>query len=99
MITAMTAPGALATLAAQGTRRDWGWMQGMMDGWWGVGLIMMLFWIGILVLIGVLIWRLLEGRGGLERSTEESALEILQRRYARGEIEREEFEEKKRDLA
>jgi len=27
MITAMTAPGAFATLAAQGTRRDWGWMQ------------------------------------------------------------------------
>ncbi len=99
MITVMTAPGALATLAAQGTGRDWGWMHGMMDGWWGVGLIMMLFWIGILVLIGVLILRLLEGRDLSERSTEESALEILKRRYARGEMDREEFEEKKRDLA
>lgn len=28
----------------------------------------------------------------------ESALEVLERRYARGEISREEFEEKKRDL-
>ena len=99
MIAAMTASGALATLVAQGTRRDWGWMHGMMDGWWGVGLIMMLFWIGILVLIGVLIWRLLERRDVSERSTEESALEILKRRYARGEIDREEFEEKKRDVA
>ncbi len=98
MIAAMTASGALATLVAQGTRRDWGWMHGMMDGWWGVGL-MMLLWIGILVLIGVLIWRLLEGRDVSERSREESALEILKRRYARGEIDREEFEERKRDLA
>jgi len=99
MITAMTAPGALATLAAQGTRSGWGWMHGMMGGWWGMGLIMMLFWVGILVLIGVLIWRLLEGRDVSERSTEESALEILKRRYARGEIDGEEFEEKRRDLA
>ena len=97
MITALTVPGAFATLAAQGTRRDWGWMHGMMDGWWGVGLI--LFWIGFPVLFGVLVWRMLERRDVSERSTEESALEILKRRYARGEMDREEFEEKKRDLA
>jgi putative membrane protein len=35
--------------------------------------------------------------GGGIRS-EESALEILKKRYARGEISKEEFEEKKRDL-
>ncbi len=99
MITAMTAPGVLATLAAQGATRDRGWTHGMMGGWWGVGLIWMVFWIGVLVLIGVLIWRLLQGRGVSERSTEESALEILKRRYARGEIDQEEFEEKKRGLA
>jgi len=99
MIAVMTAPGALATLAAQGTTRDSGWTHGMMGGWWGAGLIWMVFWIGVLVLIGVFIWRLLVGRGVPRRSTEESALEILKRRYARGEIDREEFEEKKRNLA
>lgn len=35
-------------------------------------------------------------KGGEPRA--ESVLEVLERRYARGEISREEFEEKKRDL-
>jgi len=35
-------------------------------------------------------------QGGVSRG--DSALEILKQRYARGEIDQQEFEEKKRDL-
>jgi putative membrane protein len=35
---------------------------------------------------------------GHDKKEEESALEILDKKYARGEIEREEYEEKKRVL-
>lgn len=75
--------------------QGWG---GMMDGWWGVHVIWMLFWIALLVLVVAVIWRLFQGRPAGAGAPEESPLEILKRRYARGEIDRDEFEAKKRDL-
>ncbi len=74
------------------------WMDGMMDGG-GFGLLRMLFWMALLVLVVVAISRSLQGRpGGATDSREESPMEILKRRYAQGEIDREEFEAKKGDL-
>ncbi len=49
------------------------------------------------VVIGVVYFVRGVGRGGWTRHGE-SALDILQKRYARGEISKEEFEEMKRNL-
>lgn len=76
--------------------------QGMMGGWgWGFGILGMLFWLALLVLVVVLIWRLLDGggrNGTRHEGAGETPLEILEKRYARGEIDRDEFERMKRDL-
>ncbi|MGE5758674.1 MAG: SHOCT domain-containing protein [Sideroxydans sp.] len=69
----------------------WGW------GWAGMGLGMLLFW-GVLIAVMVLLFRSSSGSSGTGRSSEKSALDLLKERYARGEIEREEFLQKKRDL-
>jgi putative membrane protein len=89
-----------AALLVQERSYEWGWgMHPMwwMGGAWGVGMMfmMLLFWILVIAAL-VLGIRWLMGQGKEARS--DSALEILRQRYARGEINKEEFEAKKRDL-
>lgn len=78
-------------------------MPGGMLGW-GFGgfgmLFMFVFW--VLIIVGVVLvvrWLIEQGKpaGGAEAAGE-SALEILKKRYARGEIGKEEFETKRKDL-
>ncbi|MBW2089303.1 MAG: SHOCT domain-containing protein [Deltaproteobacteria bacterium] len=62
---------------------------------------MMIFWILIIASLVFLINWLIRsaGRGKASRKTgSNTALEILKERYARGEIDKEEFESKKKDL-
>ncbi len=66
---------------------DYGYMGA---GMWIIGLI---FWILFIIGLVLLIKYLWEGRGG-----HESAIEVLKKRYAKGEISKEEFENKKKDL-
>jgi putative membrane protein len=62
----------------------------------GIGLLgMILFW-GLLIGSTVFLIRWLIGETVIKR--EDSALEILKKRYARGEINKQEFDERKRDL-
>lgn len=73
------------------------WGMHPMWGLWGIGmmLFMLVFW-GLVVTAIVLgiRWLLQQGRS----SRPDAALDILRERYARGEIDREEFLARKRDL-
>jgi putative membrane protein len=62
---------------------------GMMGGFGWLGMLtMLLFWIGVIALV---IWALSNLFSTQQAPVEPDAQEILKRRYARGEISREEF--------
>ncbi|MGA8146258.1 MAG: SHOCT domain-containing protein [Gallionellaceae bacterium] len=64
----------------------------------GMGLGVLLFWALLIVGIVMLV-KCLWGSGSCgKRELGKTALDLLKERYARGEIEKEEFEQKKRDL-
>ena len=82
----------------------WGWQgdgygmmgPGMMGGY-GTMFLMPILWIAV---IGLIIWAVVAATSKTRDSgqTGDSALEILKRRYARGEINKEEYETKKKDI-
>jgi putative membrane protein len=93
---------AMPALAQYGGYRGWEMGPGMIGwglmGWFGP-LMMLVFWAAVIVAIVFLIrWIAHSTKGTPDSKGGESALEILKKRYARGEINKEEFEEKKRDL-
>jgi putative membrane protein len=101
-------PGALSGMAvfflfvpvaaAQRGYGGWGMGPGMMPGWGG-GWLMIVFW--VLILIGLILlikWLVQMTRGDREGDRRPSALEILKERYARGEIDQQEYKARKRDL-
>lgn len=68
----------------------------------GMGIGMAIFWIPILVLLVllvVLVGRVLGFGGRGNKRQQKTALDILRERYAAGEIQREEYEQKKRNLS
>lgn len=77
----------------------------MMDGYgmaggFGFGWIFMILW-WVLIIVGIvaLVKWMITSSGGDGRSGGDSkALDILKQRYARGEIDEQEFQKRKRDL-
>ncbi|MDC1174177.1 SHOCT domain-containing protein [Bacteriovoracaceae bacterium] len=64
---------------------------------WGHG-FGMFFWWGIFIVAIVFVVIFLVKRGSQDEQEKESPLEIAKRRYAKGEISKEEFEEIKKNL-
>ncbi len=97
VVAVLSGVGVASAASAQERAYECGW--GMHPVWWmwsagAIGL-MLVFW-GV-VIVGIVLgirWLVSQGR----ESRSDSALEILRQRYARGEINKEEFGAKKRDL-
>ena len=77
---------------------DWmgGWGSGYMGGWGGLWMMLIV----VAVILGIVVLVRGVGRSSASSGTlaSKTALDTLNERYARGEIEKQEFEEKKRDL-
>ena len=81
----------------------WGGMgsygYGWDGGWMGFGIIgMLMFWVLMIVGIVVLVKWVIGSQFSRSLPPTKTAIDIVKERYARGEIDKEEFEQKKRDL-
>ncbi len=84
-----------------------GWPWHMHDFMWpgmmrsGFIFVMVIVWVGVLALIVWAVVAAVHKTGGVNSSPSgvNTALEVLKERYARGEIDKQEFEEKKKDLS
>jgi putative membrane protein len=95
---------ALLAVAACAQGQGYGMGPGMMG--WGCGsgwpwpIMMFVFWIVVIVGVVFLVrWLVLSASKGRGPSQEESSLDILKKRYAKGEINKDEYEKIKKDIS
>ena len=89
--------------AQQGNYGGWHMGPGDMMSGWGMGwmhmIFMIVFWgLVIVALIFLIKWLAGSTRGDIQRPGKSKPLDILKERYARGEIDKTEFDEKRQDL-
>lgn len=80
---------------------NYGWMHGG-GSWLGFGLHSLIWILVIVAIVTVIIWAVRNSSRSAPHTRHEktrpTALEILDERYARGEIDREEYQARKADL-
>lgn len=66
------------------------------NGWWHMG-FMWLFWVALIVIV---VWLLVRGTSGRPSTggAQDSPEQILKRRYARGEVDKDEYERRLSNL-
>jgi putative membrane protein len=105
----MTGRGMMGGMPMMGWGMHHGWgggnnglfLRSMRGGFLGFYIWRIIMWIVLLGVIGVIIWLVIRSQkqhGTYRQPEEDLPLEIAKRRYAKGEISREEFETIKRDL-
>lgn len=74
-------------------------MDGYGMGGFGFGWIFMILWWALIIvgIVALVKWVMSSGTGG-RNGGDGRALDILKERYARGEIDEQEFQKRKRDL-
>ena len=76
-----------------------GWGNAGWLWWMPMGLIMLLFWgLVIVTLILLVRWLWTQGQGRAGAPPVETPLDVLKKRYARGEITKEDFDRIKQDI-
>lgn len=71
---------------------------GGLMGWHGMGYGGVFMWLIGIILVGLVVYLLIGATGTRETKDEDEALRILKKRFARGEITREEYEEMRKKL-
>jgi putative membrane protein len=77
------------------------WMMGHHNNMgWGMGIVMIIFWVLLIAAFVLLISGAVNGIRGIRQNKSDlpNSIEILGQRYARGEIDKAEYEEKRRNL-
>jgi len=90
--------GVLIPTMAWAQERPYDWGMHYMWGATGIGMMLMMILFWGLIIVGLVFgirWLVAEGR----ESRSDTALDILRQRYARGDISKEEFETRKREIS
>ena len=77
---------------------DMGSMMGYGGGWGALGILHMVLWWVLIILGIVVLVKWIAGGKNRTQSSGDRALGILRERYARGEIEKDEFDKRRQDL-